>query len=114
MSRKFSPQDGGGKLVIASHNPGKVREIGELLEPFGAEVISAGDLGLDEPVEDGDTFIANSKIKALAATTASGHVALADDSGLCVHTLGDEPGVYSARWAGPGKDFDVAMQSRKF
>ena len=106
MSRKFE----GGKLVIASHNPGKVREIGELLEPFGADVISVGELGLPEPVEDGDTFIANAEIKALAAATASGHVALADDSGLCVHALGDNPGVYSARWAGPDKDFAVAME----
>ena len=106
MARKFE----GGKLVIASHNPGKVREIGELLAPFGADVISAGDLGLPEPVEDGATFIANAEIKALAAAKASGHVALADDSGLCVHALNDEPGVYSARWAGPGKDFTVAMQ----
>lgn len=106
LSRKFE----GGKLVIASHNPGKVREIGELLAPFGADVISAGDLGLPEPVEDGVTFIANAEIKALAAAKASGHVALADDSGLCVHALNDEPGVYSARWAGPGKDFAVAMQ----
>jgi len=106
MTRKFE----GGKLVIASHNPGKVREIGELLAPFGADVVSAGDLGLPEPVEDGVTFIANAEIKALAAAKASGHVALADDSGLCVHALNDEPGVYSARWAGPGKDFAVAMQ----
>ena len=106
MSRKFE----GGKLVIASHNPGKVREIAELLEPFGAEVISAGDLNLAEPIEDGDTFIANAEIKALAAAQASGHVALADDSGLCVHALGGDPGVYSARWAGKTKDFTIAMQ----
>ncbi|MCW8914222.1 MAG: RdgB/HAM1 family non-canonical purine NTP pyrophosphatase [Magnetovibrio sp.] len=106
MSRKFE----GGKLVIASHNPGKVREIAELLEPFGADVISAGELNLPEPVEDGTTFIANAKIKALAAATASGHVALADDSGLCVHALNNDPGVYSARWAGPKKDFTLAMQ----
>ena len=110
MARKLSRKFEGGKLVIASHNPGKVREIGELLAPFGADVISAGDLGLPEPVEDGVTFIANAEIKALAAAKASGHVALADDSGLCVHALNDEPGVYSARWAGPGKDFSVAMQ----
>ncbi|MEG3616985.1 RdgB/HAM1 family non-canonical purine NTP pyrophosphatase [Magnetovibrio sp. PR-2] len=106
MPRKFE----GGKLVIASHNPGKVREIGELLEPFGADVVSVGELGLPEPVEDGETFIDNAQIKALAAATASGHVALADDSGLCVHALGDNPGVYSARWAGPDKDFSVAME----
>lgn len=71
MSRRFE----GGKLVIASHNPGKVREIGELLKPFGAKVISVGELGLPEPIEDGTTFIANAEIKALAAATASGHVA---------------------------------------
>ena len=106
MSRLFT----GGKLVIASHNAGKVREIHALLAAYGAEVISAGDLGLAEPVEDGDTFIANAEIKALAAATASGLPALADDSGLCVHALGGEPGVYSARWAGPGKDFGVAMR----
>lgn len=110
-ARKFE----GGKLVIASHNPGKVREIAELLEPFGAEVISAGELGLPEPVEDGETFIANAEIKALAAAKASGLIALADDSGLCVHALGGDPGVYSARWAkkndgSPDKDFSVAMQ----
>lgn len=106
MHRKFD----GAKLVIASHNPGKVREIGELLAPFGVEVVSAGELDLIEPVEDGDTFIANAEIKALAAARASNLPALADDSGLCVHALNNEPGVYSARWAGPGKDFSVAMQ----
>ncbi len=105
MARHFI----GDKLVIASHNKGKVREIGELLEPFGVETISAGDLGLPEPVEDGLTFIANAEIKALAAAKASGLPALADDSGLEVHGLGGEPGIYSARWAGPTKDFNVAM-----
>ena len=96
MARQFE----GGKLVIASHNPGKVREIAELLEPFGAEVISAGDLGLTEPIEDGLTFIANAEIKARAAAEASGLPALADDSGLAVHALNGDPGIYSARWAG--------------
>lgn len=105
MARKFD----GGKLVIASHNKGKVREIQDLLAPFGAEVISAGDLNLPEPVEDGDTFAANAEIKALAAAKASGLPSLADDSGLCVQALGGDPGVYSARWAGPGKDFAAAM-----
>lgn len=105
MSRHFD----GNKLVIASHNKGKVREIGELVEPFGVETVSAGDLDLPEPVEDGLTFIANAEIKALAAATASGLPALADDSGLEVAALGGEPGIYSARWAGPGKDFNVAM-----
>lgn len=106
MARKFA----GGVLVIASHNPGKVREIGDLLAPFGASVISAQDFGLSEPIEDGDTFVENAEIKALAAAKASGHVALADDSGLCVHALDGQPGVYSARWAGPGKDFTLAME----
>lgn len=105
MHRKFD----GAKLVIASHNPGKVREIGELLAPFGVEVLSAGDLNLIEPVEDGSTFVANAEIKALAAAKAANLPALADDSGLCVHALNNEPGVYSARWAGPGKDFSIAM-----
>lgn len=106
MHRKFD----GAKLVIASHNPGKVREIGELLAPFGVEVVSVGDLNLPEPVEDGLTFIANAEIKARAAAQAANLPALADDSGLCVHALNDEPGVYSARWAGPDRDFSIAMQ----
>ncbi len=105
MARHFD----GSKLVIASHNKGKVREIGDLLEPFGVETVSAGDLGLPEPVEDGLTFIANAEIKALAAAKASGLPALADDSGLEVKALGGEPGIYSARWAGPTKDFTLAM-----
>ena len=107
MARKFT----GGKLIIASHNPGKVREIGDLLAPFGADVISAADLRLPEPVEDGLTFTANAELKALAAATASGFPALADDSGLCVSALADAPGIYSARWAGPDKDFGLAMQA---
>ncbi len=105
MARKFD----GNKLIIASHNKGKVREIGELLAPFGVETISAGELDLPEPIEDGLTFIANAEIKALAAATAAGIPALADDSGLEVAALGGEPGIYSARWAGPSKDFNVAM-----
>lgn len=100
----------GGKLVIASHNAGKIREIGDLLAPFGAQVASAGELGLPEPVEDGLTFIANAEIKARAAAEASGLPALADDSGLVVHALDDQPGIYSARWAGPDKDFALAMK----
>lgn len=106
MTRLFK----GGELVIASHNQGKVREINDLLRPFNANVISAGDLGLPEPVEDGLTFIDNAKIKAHAATQISGLPALADDSGLVVHGLNNEPGIYSARWAGPSKDFTVAMK----
>lgn len=97
------------KIVLATHNPGKVVEIKALLEPFGTDVIAAGDLGLPEPVEDAPDFIGNAKIKALASATASGMPALADDSGLCVNALSGEPGIYSARWAGPSKDFNIAM-----
>jgi XTP/dITP diphosphohydrolase len=100
----------GGDLVIASHNAGKVREIGELLQPFKATVVSAGTLGLPEPEETGATFEANAELKALAAARASGKPALADDSGLCVVALDGEPGIYSARWAGPDKDFAIAMR----
>jgi XTP/dITP diphosphohydrolase len=99
----------GDKLVIASHNAGKVREIGDLIRPFGVSVISASELGLAEPVEDGATFQANAIIKAQAATMASGLPALADDSGLAVTALNGAPGIYSARWAGPDKDFNAAM-----
>ncbi|MDQ4418870.1 RdgB/HAM1 family non-canonical purine NTP pyrophosphatase [Sphingobium sp. DEHP117] len=105
MSRKLSP----GRLVIASHNAGKVREIAELLGPHGMEPVSAGALGLPEPEETGTTFIANAELKALASATASGLPALADDSGLCVSALGGDPGIYSARWAGETKDFSLAM-----
>jgi XTP/dITP diphosphohydrolase len=105
MSRHFRE----GKLVIASHNAGKVREIGELLAPFGVEVISAGALGLAEPEETGTTFIANAELKAHAAAQAARLPALADDSGLAVDGLGGDPGIYSARWAGPSKDFAAAM-----
>jgi len=100
----------GGKLVVASHNEGKVREIRDLLAPYGVETVSARELNLDEPEETGATFKANAELKALAATKASGSPALADDSGLCVAGLGGEPGIYSARWAGPAKDFGKAME----
>lgn len=100
----------GGRLVVASHNPGKVREIKTLLEPFSADVISAGDLDLPEPEETGTTFVANAELKALAAAMASGEIALADDSGLAVTALDGAPGIYSARWGGPEKDFDLAME----
>lgn len=103
--RKLAP----GTLVLATHNPGKVREIGDLLAPFGLDVVSAGELGLPEPEETGTTFIANAELKALAAARASGKPALADDSGFCVAALDGDPGIYSARWAGPSKDFSVAM-----
>jgi XTP/dITP diphosphohydrolase len=99
----------GGTLVIASHNAGKVREIGELLAPFGVSVVSAGELGLAEPEETGETFTANAELKALAAAQAANLPALADDSGLAVDALAGAPGIYSARWAGPAKDFDHAM-----
>jgi XTP/dITP diphosphohydrolase len=98
------------RLVIASHNEGKVREIGELLAPYAIEVISAGALGLDEPEETGATFAENAALKAKAAAEAANLPALADDSGLVVTALGGDPGIYSARWAGPGKDFDLAMR----
>jgi len=107
MARHFNDK----KLVIASHNPGKVREIADLISDFGVGVVSASDLGLPEPIEDGTTFIANAEIKARAAAQGSGLPALADDSGLCVHALGGDPGIYSARWAGPDKDFDLAMRT---
>ncbi len=99
----------GGKLVVASHNAGKAREINALLAPFAVEVISAGDLQLPEPEETGDTYIANAKLKALAAAKAANIPALADDSGLSIDALSGAPGIYSARWAGPSKDFAVAM-----
>ena len=100
----------GGPLIIASHNPGKVREIADFLKPFGTEVTSAADLGLAEPIETGTTFAANAELKARAAAEASGQLALADDSGLVVAALAGEPGIHSARWAGPDKDFRAAMQ----
>ena len=98
-----------GPVVIATHNPGKLREMRELLAPYGIEAQSAGDLGLAEPQETGKTFRANARIKAEAAARAAGKVAFADDSGLVVDALGGEPGIYSARWAGPDKDFRGAM-----
>ena len=104
--RKLEP----GKLVIASHNPGKVAEIKELLAPYGVEPVSAGTLGLPEPEETGTSFAANAELKARAAADMSGLPALADDSGLCVEALGGDPGIFSARWAGEAKDFGLAMR----
>ncbi|WP_373489072.1 RdgB/HAM1 family non-canonical purine NTP pyrophosphatase [Blastomonas sp.] len=111
-ARKLTP----GRLVIASHNAGKVREIRALLEPFGIEPVSASHLGLPEPQETGITFAENALLKARAAAEGSGCVALADDSGLCVAALGDAPGVYTADWAErqrfegpPGRDWYLAM-----
>jgi XTP/dITP diphosphohydrolase len=97
----------GSQLVVASHNAGKVREIKALLGPHGIEPISAAELGLPEPEETGLTFAANAELKARAS--AKTHAALADDSGLCVEALDGAPGIYSARWAGPTKDFRIAM-----
>src|ERR1700743_3198787 len=98
-----------GKLVIATHNPGKLAEMRELLAPYGIEAVSAGELGLGEPEETGKTFAANARIKAIAAAQAAKLPAFADDSGLVVDALDGAPGIYSARWAGAGKDFTAAM-----
>jgi XTP/dITP diphosphohydrolase len=100
----------GTRLVIASHNEGKVREIADLLAPFGIDVVSAGKLGLPEPVETGATFAENAALKAASAAKASGLPALADDSGLEVRALGGAPGIHSARWGGGEKDFGLAME----
>jgi len=100
-----------GKVVIATHNPGKLTELRDLLAPYGVEAVSAGELGLPEPEETGATFIENARIKARAATQATGLPAFADDSGLAVDALNGEPGIYSARRAGPKKDFAAAMQT---
>lgn len=99
-----------GRLVIASHNPGKVREIAALLDGHGLDVVSAAALDLPEPEETGTTFVANAELKARAAADLSGLPALADDSGLCVDALGGDPGIFSARWAGEARDFGAAMR----
>jgi XTP/dITP diphosphohydrolase len=98
-----------GTLVIATHNPGKLTEMRELLAPYGIEAVSAGELGLGEPEETGKTFEANARIKAIAAAQAARLPAFADDSGIVVDALDGAPGIYSARWAGPNKDFNEAM-----
>jgi len=98
-----------GKIIAATHNKGKLAELEDLLAPRGLEVVSAGVLGLDEPEETGDSFAANAALKARAAARVARLPALADDSGLCVAALDDAPGIYSARWAGDGKDFAGAM-----
>lgn len=105
MPRRFTGND----LVIASHNPGKVVEIRDLLKPWSVDVRSSGELGLPEPEETGTTFVANAELKARDASLRSGLPALADDSGLAVRALGGQPGIYSARWGGPSKDFAAAM-----
>ena len=104
MPRRIS-----GQLVIATHNPGKLAEMRELLSPHGVTAISASELSLPEPEETGDSFAANAKLKAVAAATAAKLPAFADDSGLVVEALDGAPGIYSARWAGPSKDFNAAM-----
>ena len=104
MSRKLE-----GRIVIATHNAGKLREMRELLAPYGIEAVSAGELGLAEPDETGADFLSNALIKAQAAAQGAGLPALADDSGLCVEALGGAPGIFSACWAGESKDFTAAM-----
>jgi XTP/dITP diphosphohydrolase len=99
-----------GRLVIATHNPGKLREMRDLLAPYGIDAVSAGELGLAEPEETGTSFRENARIKAVAAATAASLPAFADDSGLAVDALGGAPGIHSARWAGETKDFGFAMQ----
>ena len=110
MARQFKED----KIIVASHNKGKVREIKELLEPYGAAIYSAADLQLDEPEETGDSFIANAELKALAAAKVANMVALADDSGLVIPALNGQPGIYSARWAidpeTGERDFDYGME----
>lgn len=106
MARKFR----GPRLVVATHNPGKVVEFAALLKPLGIDTVSAGELGLPEPEETGATFRENAEIKALASARAADLPALSDDSGLVVHALQGRPGLHSARWAGAGKDFQLAMQ----
>lgn len=107
MTRKLTR---GMRLVVASHNPGKLREIADLIAPFGLEAVSAGSLGVSEPEETEATFAGNARLKAMHSARATGLPALSDDSGLEVAALGGEPGIYSARWAGPAKDFSVAME----
>ena len=106
MPRRFT----GDRLVVASHNQGKVEEISALLAPFAIDAVSAGTLGLAEPEETGTSFEANAALKAKAAADASGLPAIADDSGLVIPALGGAPGIYSARWAGASKDFGFAMK----
>ncbi len=100
----------GETLVVASHNQGKVREIRELLAPFRLHVVGANELGLDEPEETEADFVGNAVLKARTAANATNHIAIADDSGLTVTALGGAPGIYSARWAGPNRNFEDAMR----
>lgn len=105
----MSPRLLTGRVVVATHNPGKLAEMRELLAPFGIEAVSAGELGLPEPDETGTMFSENAAIKAIAAAKAANLPAFADDSGLCVDALDGAPGLFSARWAGPSKNFSAAM-----
>lgn len=105
-NRHISP----GRLIAATHNPGKIHELRDLMEPFGFEIVSAIELDLPEPEETEATFKGNAILKARAAAEATGAPALSDDSGLAVEALGGAPGIYSARWAGPNKDFTLAME----
>ena len=100
----------GDRIVIATHNEGKASELAELFAPLGIETVSAGALGLKEPEETGESFAENAEVKAEAAAAASGMLAVADDSGLEVASLGGAPGIHSARWGGPNKDFRLAME----
>jgi XTP/dITP diphosphohydrolase len=100
----------GQKIIIATHNKGKLEEFRQLFAPHGVNAVSAGELGLAEPVETESTFAGNARIKALAAMQASGLIAMSDDSGLCVNALNGDPGVYTADWAGPSRDWSMAMR----
>ncbi|MBM08920.1 MAG: non-canonical purine NTP pyrophosphatase, RdgB/HAM1 family [Magnetovibrio sp.] len=107
MLRSFKDK----KIIIASHNSGKVQEFKELFEPYDLEIIPASKLNLAEPIENGDTFVENAEIKAVEAATAASLPALSDDSGLVVPAIGGKPGIHSARWAGPNKNFTLAMET---
>ncbi len=100
-----------GRLVVATHNKGKLIEMRMLLEPYGVEAVAAGELGLPEPDETGTTFAANARLKAVAAASAAQLPAFADDSGLVIDALGGQPGIHTARWAGPERDFERAMET---
>jgi XTP/dITP diphosphohydrolase len=110
MIERTPPLSRPSRLIIATHNNGKLREFRDLLAPYADGITSAGELNLPEPEETGTTFAENALLKARAAASLSGSLALADDSGFCVTALDGRPGLYSARWAGPGKDFSVAMK----
>ena len=106
----MKPTLAGARIVVATHNRGKLEEFAALLKPFGATAVSAGELGLAEPEETESTFAGNARLKAVHACKASGLIALSDDSGLCVDALNGEPGVYTADWAGPSRDWAQAMR----